>query len=93
MQSRRLRSSGDAVELGDDGGQRIAAGGPQSCRRTGLDDRLGRRHLVELVEEAVDGRRLRSGISHVGAHQFVGLLHGLVAETLPQLPDRCWRIN
>ena len=52
-----------------------------------LDRRARRCHLVELVEEAVDRRRLRGRIGDVGADQLVGLLDRFLAEALPQLPN------
>ncbi len=75
------------VELGDQHAERLATGGTQAGRRGGLDDRVRRRHLVELVEEPVDRRGLRSGVGDVGTHEFVGLLDRLVAEPLTQLSD------
>ena len=47
-----------------------------------------RRHLIELVEEAVDRRRLRGGIGDVRANQLVGLVDRLLAESLPQLTNQ-----
>ncbi len=86
-QSGVAQSAGDVVELARQRGQRLAAGGAQLGRRAGFDRCARRRHRVELVEEAVDRRRLRRRIGDVLAHQIACRLHGLVAEACAQLPD------
>ena len=53
----------------------------------GTDLGRGRRHLLEIVQEAVDGAGLRAGLGDVATHQLVSLGDGLRAQLLTELAD------